>query len=150
MTSNGYEDLRTRYVAVICYVDTANRANAELGAGSRVLFIAACDGRELVAYDTVGRRYTGLNLAGLTLTAVLDESGKSCRYEFDKQTGHLLVFTGMAAAAEGEEPAEEWLDCFPWKKYAPEASKAVRDAIREGSADSGDGGLDLLAPERVF
>lgn len=150
MESDSYDELRTRYIAVICYVDAAVRANAELGAGSRVLFIAACDGREVVAYDTMGRKYTGLSLEGLELTSVLDESGKRCRHEFDKKTGHLLVFLGMATETTGEEPVEKWLDCFPWNKYAPEAANDVRDARRGGSTDAESGGIDLLTPERVF
>lgn len=144
----GIDDLREQYVAVGCYVKGGTRAARQIGPGCRVLFVAASDGREIVVYDTVGHRYR-LEIRDVAVQMVYDETGKKCRYEFDEESGHLMVLSRAYVDEEGDD-VEEWLDCFPWQKYAPEASVDVQRASGGDSADFGFDGTVLSAPERVF
>ena len=140
--------LRSKYVAIQCYIEGGSRAAGILGCGSRVLFIAASDGREVAAYDTMGRRYR-LIRSELRLDRVLDEAGKRCRHEFDKTNGHLMALGRVYVDADGDE-VEEWIDCFPWRDYAPEAVDDVSRALGRVKSDSGDDRVGLLTPETLF
>lgn len=143
------DELRERYVMIGGCVRRDSRGSRLLGAGMRILFVAACDGRELVVYDSLGRRRR-LAREDVSLGAVYDETGKKCRHAFDEDTGHLLVLLEGPEGSESDEEEETWLDCFPWQKYDPAAREAVSEALEGDSADDGAGGLGLPTPELVF
>lgn len=141
-------ELRYRYLAIGCGVVAGSRASDRLGPGVRILYLVACDGQELVAYDAVGRGHK-LRREDLTLKAVYNESGKNCRFRLEDSSGHLLVLVGVKEDQQTGEEVEQWYDTTPWAKYAPEAAEAVQEASRavfggRGGASSGPATLEAI------
>lgn len=121
------EVMRKKYVALGCDLAPESRLVSKFGSGFRIFFIAACNGEAVVAYDVAGNKVKGPRKS-FVLRQVYNESGKPVRHEIDPDTGHLLLFAGIATESDTGEQYEQWHDKFPWEKYDPAFDKALKEA----------------------
>lgn len=143
------EFLRAEYLAVGCTPAAGSRASAALGDGLRTLFLVACDGRELAAYDSAGRLHR-LKRAELMLRAVYNESGKKCRYKLDGESGHLHILVESPEMPQVESVGEVWEDCGPWEIFDPARAGEVSEALQSIPGKKEPGGMGPIALETVF
>jgi hypothetical protein len=147
-TETALETLRRRYIAIGCVVGDGSRAAKVLGSGHRILFVAACDGRNLVVYTTAGTRHK-LPKGDIHLDSVYDVAGKRCKYQVSRESGWLQVLGRSYVDSDGVE-VEEWSECFPWTKYDLAASESVRRALRESVVDGEESETVLFSSDGLF
>jgi hypothetical protein len=113
-------DLAQRYPCLMVFVD--GKAAATMGSGLRMLFVAACDGKTVVAYNSLGQQICAPRSC-FQVHGVKSAKGVALRFEIDEGNGHLL-------ACPDESKPNEWVDLFPWAVFEKASEVKVRAAKR--------------------
>jgi hypothetical protein len=116
----GSNNMEQRYPCLTVFVD--GKAAATLGSGLRMLFVAACDGKNVVGFNSLGTMVCAPRSC-FQINTVRSAAGVPLRWEIDEQSGHLLV-------CPSEDRPDEWVDLFPWAIYDKAYEKAMKAAKR--------------------
>jgi hypothetical protein len=107
-----------KHLCLVVQASSGSVTACKIGDGRRMLFLRHCDGKTLVAYNSMGESIS-VRRDDLLLVQVLGLNGKPVKHGFNAE-GHLLVWGA---------PDVDPVDFGPWEKYVrkQDARKAKKN-----------------------